>query len=790
MVKYLGLDLSKIDKYLDLQFLKINFLEKNVELPIIELELNQKSILLLEQQRESKIKNISLDLTENLASANVKIKVNQEKINGKIRIKGDRAIHWSDSSTSSYRVDLSKDDYFFGMKRFSIQKPITRNYTYELLFHKLLEQTGQIHLKYFLVNLIINGQNKGIYAIEEAFSKELIERQKRRNGPIFTIDENYGHVYPLVSYKIYNSKTWETENKNLTKIGFSMLNDIKTGKSELLEHFDEDKWASYFAIIDVMGMHHGSLSKSVNLYYNPITAKFEPIGYDGHYGAGDFSNFILLDFLQEDNVNCSYICEQNKWYLSFFKSKNNELNYNFIKKYIYYLNNYSDEEFIKNFLKKNKKDINFFNQAIYSENSKEDKIFYKGLAPFIFDENFMIERSKLIKSRIESVRLDQYQISLHDNLLFVKDNYSKFPIEAEAFDCNDEKSKFFFFAGSMSIKWNNNCKKLSIIKNSKEKKIFDLKENFSLTSNYQFSEVSDFKLLSDEPGVTSVSKNKYELSNDIVIEKNTVIKKDQTFKINQGININIINNSILIVEGNIHFDGTNTKYINIISDKTGSVIFSKNTVEMNYVKIQNLGYPKLDSRILYGAINFIESSVSLKNIIVSQNHGEDGINLIGSRTYAENVHFENTYSDALDIDFGTLNFKNISCTNSGNDCLDSSGAIVNGDFLTINLAKDKGISAGENSYLKITNIFISEANVGIAVKDGSKAMLSKVNLKNNTYDIAAYNKKDEYLAPTVNIENVTFEKNKILQSFNSTVNIDQKNLKGKFTNKYINSILY
>ena len=36
-----------------------------------------------------------------------------------------------------------------------------------------------------------------------------------------------------------------------------------------------------------------------------------------------------------------------------------------------------------------------------------------------------------------------------------------------------------------------------------------------------------------------------------------------------------------------------------------------------------------------------------------------------------------------------------------------------------------------NKKLKITNILISEANVGIAVKDGSKAMLSKVNLKNN-----------------------------------------------------------
>ena len=133
--------------------------------------------------------------------------------------------------------------------------------------------------------------------------------------------------------------------------------------------------------------------------------------------------------------------------MSFFESKNKELNYNFIRKYIYYLSNHSDEDFIKNFLKKNKADISVFNKVIYSENSKEDKIFYKGLAPFVFDENFMINRSKLIKSRIESVRLDQYQISLDDNLLSVKDNYSEFPIEAEALDCKDKNKKKLFFCG-------------------------------------------------------------------------------------------------------------------------------------------------------------------------------------------------------------------------------------------------------------------------------------------------------------------------------------------------------
>ena len=43
-----------------------------------------------------------------------------------------------------------------------------------------------------------------------------------------------------------------------------------------------EKWATFFAIIDLSRTYHGSLAKSVKLYYNPVTAKFEPIGFDGH----------------------------------------------------------------------------------------------------------------------------------------------------------------------------------------------------------------------------------------------------------------------------------------------------------------------------------------------------------------------------------------------------------------------------------------------------------------------------------------------------------------------------
>ena len=37
--------------------------------------------------------------------------------------------------------------------------------------------------------------------------------------------------------------------------------------------------------------------KKCKTFYNPVNGKFEPIGFDGHYGLGNINNFIILDFL-------------------------------------------------------------------------------------------------------------------------------------------------------------------------------------------------------------------------------------------------------------------------------------------------------------------------------------------------------------------------------------------------------------------------------------------------------------------------------------------------------------
>ena len=165
-----------------------------------------------------------------------------------------------------------------------------------------------IALKYFFINLSLNDSEQGIYAVEEGFSKELIERNKKRNGPIFGLEEQLSLNYPEIIYDLYSERYWQLNHSELINSALTKLNNIKNKNNNISQTFDLEKWATYFAIIDLTGNFHGSIPKSVKLYYNPTTAKFEPIGFDGHYNSFLFKDFLILDFLDKNNMNCSYIC--------------------------------------------------------------------------------------------------------------------------------------------------------------------------------------------------------------------------------------------------------------------------------------------------------------------------------------------------------------------------------------------------------------------------------------------------------------------------------------------------
>ena len=249
--------------------------------------------------------------------------------------------------------------------------------------------------------------------------------------------------------------------------------------------------------------------------------------------------------------------------------------------------------------------------------------------------------------------------------------------------------------------------------------------------------------------------------------------------------------AILFIKGNIKFEGLSDSKIFIKSDGSGSIIFDNNDVTIKHTNIENLGYPKLDQYILYGGLNFINTNVVLEDILIKNSKGEDAINLINSHALLKNIFLENIQSgNAIDIDFGTLNFDKINCLTIRNDCLDISGAKTKGTKLTINKSYDKGLSIGENSNVNIKGLVMKNSKLGVAVKDGSVVYLENIESVNNDYDLALFNKKKEYGIPKLEIKNFNKETKKILQSKDSKLTIDNQIIIGLQSNAYINSVLY
>jgi len=779
--KYLGFSFFKIDDYLRYKIKRTKYLFFDNDLENLFIKIDQENLYNLELQREEKKKNIAYELSRFSVG---ELAINDKKIPIRLRVKGDRVLHWYDKNQTSYKIDIRGIDRLWGMEEFSLQKPITRNYTYEYLFHKYLEFYDLISLKYFFVNLNINDNNQGIYAVEEGFSKELIERNKRRNGPIFGLEEKKGVSYPFIEYDLYSDDFWISNYPTLTTTAFSKLNILKSNDQENLnEIFDLRKWAKFFAIIDLTNTLHGAIPKSVKLFYNPVTEKFEPIGFDGHAELGNINDFIILDFLDPNNKKCGYICEDREWFLRFLKNKDGQINTEFINLYVSYLKFISSQDQLNQFKNKHLNKINFYNDQLYSDISKIDKGYYKGIAPFEFNKNFLDERSSYINNKLLDINeLGDLKVSLNNKQISF-DNVNRFFLKKINLKCDKGKIFEIYVIKNQILDYDKNCnyyigkKSISLFKNIYINKAFidpyknikDITEN-----NLKFKD-----------GV-------YYLENNLEVKENIYLPKNKRLIISSGVNIKFINDSVFISEGSINFNGTNINPIKIYSDKKkGSMIFYDNIYNLNNVLIDNLSFPKNKNSILYGGLNIIDSKVNIKNTEIKNSNSEDAINIINSKTTISDLKMNNIKADALDVDFGEIDFSGIYCENIQNDCLDVSGVFVEGSKLITKNVFDKGLSFGESSTGNLINSTFMNNKIAIAVKDGSSLSSSYINMGENDIDIAIFTKKKAYENSEMTILNTKNKKNlKVFLGDDNVFSSDQIHQVVKLKNSEINELFY
>ena len=114
----------------------------------------------------------------------------------RLRLKGNDP-RTREGSKLALRVETKGGSTLLGMTRFSLHNPRIKSFLAEWIFHKLTASRGLISLRYDFIKVRINGEYGGIYALEEHFGKELIERNGHREGILLRFDE-YWYFYESV----------------------------------------------------------------------------------------------------------------------------------------------------------------------------------------------------------------------------------------------------------------------------------------------------------------------------------------------------------------------------------------------------------------------------------------------------------------------------------------------------------------------------------------------------------------------------------------------------------------
>jgi len=199
---------------------------------------------------------------------------------------------------------------------------------------------------------------------------------------------------------------------------------------------------------------------------------------------------------------------------------------------------------------------------------------------------------------------------------------------------------------------------------------------------------------------------------------------------------------------NLKFDFLNSEAKLFIQGNFENVNFEFNR-EFNFQK-DKISEIRYDKNLLTGCVNFFDTN--FKNIILKSSDMicEDSINIKNSSGIINKIQIDNSYFDALDLDFSKIKINDLKVNNAKNDCIDFSFGEYEIIYANLKNCGDKGLSVGERSKLNMHNGVIMYSNIGIASKDDAITNVKNVAMNNMNICLAAYNKKNSTIITFLN----------------------------------------
>lgn len=717
----------------------------------------------------------------------------------KVRLKGD----WTDHLKGdywSYRIKMPKDKSWQRMMVFSLQDPHTRSYLDEWIYHKALEKLDVITPRYGFVKFSQNNQDPVLYAYEEHFAKQIAEYKNRREGVIVKFSEDYLWNIRLKNYDIHNKDVHQNVIHNADILPFgagktfkdpklteqferaqNLMDAYRNRTAPANEVFDMELMAKYYALTDIFNANHGMIWHNLRFYYNPITRKLEPIGFDGYTENGHMRNYTKLFF--GEFMSSDYQDEHSAFSKFIFRDEE------FIRYYAPAMVKYSSDEFINELLKEHDNEI-FNLETIIRRSTKPD---------YEYDANKLLKRARLIHKNISPFNENSLKIFREkDGNGIIKtyaSNYHNMPVEVIG---SQKNKKWLPIKNSNTIIVRSNGRKVAPTYTPIEISPSDKYVFFKLPETEQifYSTIKDWQ----RPGPLKIGDSKnspltlplqeggFTVRDSVVtirsgshqITQPLIVPDGYTLEIEEGANIDITNKAYMLVYGPLYAKGSKDNPVIIRSSDQSAqgvtIIKAGKKSILHFVSITDLNTLESGDWQLTGAVTFYESDVEMTQVTISNNHCEDALNIIRSEFSIRELNVNNTFADGFDCDFCTGKIFESYFHHTGNDGLDFSGSYIEVENTRLETIGDKGISAGEEATLIVSDVTIDGAKIGVASKDLSTVKIIRTSLKNCQEGFAAYRKKPEFGGGTINVKSYTAENvtNLKVEDLESRINLPKQ----------------
>ncbi len=719
-------------------------------------------------------KGILISSSEDFVPA--RIRLGERECRARMRLKGDWTYDNLKGEKWSFRVILRNDSTLFGMRQFSLHQPPARNNIHEWIFHKALAGEDIIPLRTRFVRVSLNGKDLGIYALEEHFEKRLIEHNRRREGVIIKFDENLRwkdvrEFYPHASLTGLSSmfvteidafKSGRVMADSSLRAQFllahNLLESFRTGDLPAGQVLDVEKTAAYFALVDLFGGGHALSYHNLRFYYNPISSRLEPVGFDAMAGYS----------IQSVIAGRTYLGLPLNPFVSAALADDE-----IVRAYIRSLERLAHPEYLDSLLARHEEEIDDNLAIIYSEFP------YYNYSPTVYYANQrLIDRFlhpiKAVNAYVKNVGDDHITLELG--------NIQSLPVEPvgvswpggkvtpprEEVICRSSTAhrpvvytdvRFDLSTRGQTVDSLRVHYRLMGLDSLRRTYVIPwphIDTNLSRTDIMRRpSNEGDFAFLdvAEAEKVIRIRPGRHQLRQDLIIGPG------YTVRATAGTTLELYESAMILSHSPVEFRGTEKDPVAFISpDSTGQglvVLAAGDRSVLERVLFDNLSEPAEGAWKLTGAVTFYESPVTITSTVFRNNRSEDGLNIIRSEFSIDSSLFSNCFSDAFDGDFVEGSVTNTIFHTPGNDGLDVSGSVVRLADITVVDAGDKGVSAGEDSQVEASGIDINGAVVGVAAKDLSRVTITDIALQNCRTGFAVYRKKSEFGPATIGVTGLT-----------------------------------